>query len=79
MITTRALSRRVLHPDRSALLPPVSPNGWRGEIDRLVGPFSRRDVAERFVGATSDFGQFGDLRFRLFAQGDAWYLDVRES
>jgi hypothetical protein len=52
------------------------PTQWQGESDCVVGPFSSHDVAEYFANAVVDFGQFETLQERVFANGDAWYVEV---
>lgn len=55
---------------------PVSPNRWQGETDCLVGPFSSRQVAEHFIRPTVDFGHYHIRVTRVFAKGDAWYVEI---
>lgn len=58
-------------------LPTIVANGWQGEIDCVVGPFSCRQVAEYFANRAVDFGQFEAFRLRVLAHRDAWYVEVR--
>jgi hypothetical protein len=57
----------------------VAPNRWLGEPDALVGPFASREVAERFVGATVEFGQPERAPFALVRKGERWYLGSDEA
>lgn len=56
---------------------PISPNCWSGERDCLIGPFSSREVARTFVSLQVDFDQLGEVLERIFAKGDAWYVELR--
>lgn len=56
---------------------PISPNRWSGERDCLIGPFSSREVARTFVSLSVDFDQLGEVLERIFAKGDAWYVELR--
>ncbi len=58
-------------------LTPISPNRWKGETDCLVGPFSSRNLAYGFANVTTDFGQYGGVRFHVFAKRDSWYVEVQ--
>ena len=58
---------------------PIVPNQWQGECDCVVGPFSSRNVAEYFVNAVVDFGQYERFSRRIFVKGDSWYVEVQES
>ncbi len=55
---------------------PISPNRWKGESDCIVGPFSNRGLAFGFANVTTDFGQYGGVRFHIFAKRDSWYVEV---
>ena len=55
----------------------VSPNRWKGETDCLVGPFSHLSLAHGFANLTTDFGQYGGVRFHVFVKGDSWYVEVQ--
>ena len=55
----------------------VAPNAWAGQTECILGPFATRAVAERFTGCTSEFGCFATYRFRMFAEGATWYVQVR--
>ncbi len=55
----------------------VVPNRWQGEADCIVGPFSGRDVAAYFADRVVDFGQYEVFTMRVFARGNAWYVEVR--
>jgi hypothetical protein len=76
MNETRAVYARGLAPRYPA--DAVVPNRWQGEADCLVGPFSSRDVAEYFASAVVDFGQYETVSRRIFAKGDAWFVEVSE-
>lgn len=54
----------------------ILPNRWQGETDCVVGPFSGRKVAEYFANSVVDFGQYETISRRVFAKGDAWYVEV---
>lgn len=56
---------------------PISPNCWEGETDCIVGPFSNRSLANGFANVTTDFGQFGAIRFKVFAKRECWYVEVQ--
>jgi hypothetical protein len=56
---------------------PTLPNCWQGEVDCVVGPFSSKSVAEYFARSTVDFGHYNAIMERVFASGDAWYVEVR--
>ncbi|MEJ2356679.1 MAG: hypothetical protein P8Y13_01185 [Deinococcales bacterium] len=56
---------------------PISPNRWKGETDCIVGPFSNRGLAYGFANVTTDFGQYGGVRFHVFAKRDSWYVEVQ--
>lgn len=56
---------------------PISPNRWRGQTDCIVGPFSSRGLAHGFASLTTDFGQYGDVRFTIFAKRECWYVEVQ--
>jgi hypothetical protein len=58
---------------------PIVPNRWQGEADCVVGPFSSRTVAEYFVSAVADFGHYDAFNKRVFAKGDAYYVEVIEN
>lgn len=76
--TTRHAIDPVVGTPSHDLRAPISPNRWRGETGVLIGPFARRAVAESFAGATTDFGQLGDVRFQVVAQRGTWFVDVRK-
>lgn len=57
----------------------IVPNRWQGEANCIVGPFSSRAVAEYFANAVVDFGQYETYSRRIFAKGDSWFVEVRES
>ncbi len=59
------------------LLEPVSPNRWKGETDCVIGPFSSRSLANGFASVTTDFGQYGAVRFSVFAKRECWYVEVQ--
>lgn len=69
---------RGLYPSASYPAAAVVPNCWQGEADCLVGPFSSRSVAEYFAHAVVDFGQYETVSRRVFAKGDAWFVEVSE-
>lgn len=52
------------------------PTRWQGEVNCVVGPFSSRDIADYFANNIVDFGHFETLEMRVFASGDAWYVEV---
>jgi hypothetical protein len=56
----------------------IVPNRWQGECDCFVGPFSSKHVAEHYVSAVVDFGQFESISRRVFAKGDSWFVEVQE-
>lgn len=56
---------------------PISPNRWKGETDVIVGPFSSRGLANGFANVTTDFGQYGGVRFNIFAKRECWYVEVQ--
>ena len=56
----------------------IVPNRWQGESDCLVGPFSSHTVATYFANNVVDFGQFETLSRRVFAKGDAYYVEVTQ-
>jgi hypothetical protein len=56
---------------------PVSLYRWRGESNCLVGPFSCREVAERFTRAQVDFGQYEAYVELVLAVRDSWYVEIR--
>lgn len=58
-------------------LEPISPNRWKGETDCVVGPFSNRYLANGFANVTTDFGQYGAVRFNVFAKRECWYVEVQ--
>jgi hypothetical protein len=54
------------------------PTHWQGECDCIVGPFSSREVATHFANyVVVGFAQFETLDTSIFANGDAWYLEVK--
>lgn len=56
---------------------PISPNCWAGERSCLIGPFSSREVARTFVSLKVDVAALGEVVGRIFAKGDAWYVELR--
>jgi hypothetical protein len=52
------------------------PTHWQGEVDCVVGPFSSQSVADYFANHPVDFGQFETIAMRVFANGDAWYIEI---
>ena len=58
---------------------PIVPNRWQGEYDCVVGPFSSQSVAEYFMNAVVDFGQYESFSRKVFAKADSWYVEVKES
>jgi hypothetical protein len=58
---------------------PIVPNRWQGECDCVVGPFSSHTVAEYFASAVADFGHYDAFNKRVFAKGDAYYVEVLDS
>jgi len=59
------------------LLESISPNCWKGETACVVGPFSSRGTANGFANVTTDFGQYGEVRFSVFAKRECWYVEVQ--
>ncbi len=55
---------------------PLVPNRWMGQENCVVGPFSSKEVAENFANYRVTFGQYESYHFEIFAQGDAWYVEV---
>jgi hypothetical protein len=55
---------------------PIVPNRWQGECDCVVGPFSSQEVASYFADAVVDFGHYDAFNKRVFAKGDAYYVEV---
>ena len=60
-------------------LEPTLPNCWQGQPNCIVGPFSSKIVAEYFARSSVDYGQYDAVMDSVFAQGDAWYVDVKAS
>ena len=58
-------------------LPVVVPNRWQGEVACAIGPFSCREVADYFANRVVDFGQYEVFCLRVFARGNAWYVEVQ--
>lgn len=58
---------------------PIVPNRWQGECDCVVGPFSSHTVAEYFASAVADFGHYDAFNKRVFAKGDAYYVEVLDN
>ncbi|HKI56674.1 MAG TPA: hypothetical protein VKB31_05930 [Trueperaceae bacterium] len=42
-----------------------------------MGPFSSRGTANGFANVTTDFGQYGEVRFSVFAKRECWYVEVQ--
>lgn len=57
----------------------IVPNRWQGECDCMVGPFSSKHVAEHFVNAVVDFGQYEAFDRKIIVKGDSWYVEVQEA
>ena len=55
---------------------PISPNCWQGESSCLIGPFSSKEVAEYFAYPLVNHGPYDVVIARIFAKGNAWYVEV---
>lgn len=64
-------------PRRSGEMPFIVPNRWQGEADCAVGPFSGRRVATYFADRVVGLRQREACAMRVFARGNAWYVEVR--
>ena len=65
-------------PDKHGgrVVEPVSPCGWQGQRDCLIGPFSNRDTAKNFLSLNVDFCSLGVTEETIFPKGDAWYVHL---
>ena len=55
---------------------PTTPNRWTGEADCVLGPFARREVADRFLDLGAVSGASSAYVPLLFEHEGAWYVDL---
>ncbi|HKI56334.1 MAG TPA: hypothetical protein VKB31_04220 [Trueperaceae bacterium] len=52
----------------------TAPNRWMGECGCLIGPFTCRQVAERFVSGMVEFGQYECVCQQVVVHSGSYYV-----